>query len=74
MTLHMNRWSIAGGWALASCIVIGTLVALGVTFSLPEIALVMVCALAPPCVLLMVWPEGLPPTVTDLLAAQPRRP
>ncbi len=74
MTVHMNRWSVASGWVLASSIVIATLVALGVSLSLPFIALILVCVIAPPCVLLMLWQGGLPPTVTDILAAQSQRP
>ena len=75
MSFPMNRWSVVGGWVLASSIMTATLVALGLPLTLPVIALIAVCVIVPPVVVLMVWQDGLPATVTDILAAaQTHRP
>lgn len=73
MLKNMTRSKLIQAWFVAVVLIAVAGVALGVSVNRSTIALLLALALAPPVILLLLWPGVQPPTASEVIRGGQKR-
>jgi len=71
--MTINRSKVLQVWFAVVALVVVSAVAFGVTITLGTGVMLLAFCLVPPAIIVMLWPEGPPPTVAEVLHRTDRR-
>ena len=71
--ITINRSTVIQVWFAAVALVVVSAVAFGVTVTIGTGVMLLAFCLVPPAIIVMLWPEGPPPTVAEVIHSTDRR-
>jgi hypothetical protein len=69
MLKDITRNRLVGCWFAAVAVIIATVIAMGVNVGVSTSALLLTLSLVPPGIVVVLWRDGPPPTVGEILYA-----
>ena len=71
--ITINRSTVIQVWFAAVALVVVSAVAFGATVTIGTGVMLLAFCLVPPAIIVMLWPEGPPPTVAEVIHSTDRR-